>query len=147
MATRPIIALDTNVIVALWNGDEVTSDFLSDVLDEANARGLLVIAPAVYAELLANPRHDAALAAAFLGDTNIRVDWQIDEELWHAAGLAYREYGARRRSQRGDPGPRRILTDFIIGAHASRRASELMTFDEHIYRQAFPSLKIVTPQP
>jgi hypothetical protein len=41
-------------------------------------------------------------------------------------------------------GARRILADFLIGAHATARDYRLLTMDVHIYRAAFPTLKIET---
>jgi predicted nucleic acid-binding protein len=65
--------------------------------------------------------------------------------VWESAALAFRAYAERRRTQAGDPGPRRILADFITGAHALHRASSLLTFDQRIYRAAFPTLNVVVP--
>jgi predicted nucleic acid-binding protein len=42
------------------------------------------------------------------------------------------------------PGPRRILADFVIGAHALRRAYALLTLDDRLYRLAFPRLEIMS---
>ena len=52
-----------------------------------------------------------------------------------------------RRKQQGDSGPRRILADFVIGAHAMHLASALLTLDRGLYRVAFPKLKILTVTP
>jgi len=41
-------------------------------------------------------------------------------------------------------GARRILADFLIGAHAAEHDYQLMTGDVHLYRAAFPTLKIET---
>lgn len=39
--------------------------------------------------------------------------------------------------------PRRILTDFLIGAHAHERKFALLTLDNRIFKAAFPRLKII----
>jgi predicted nucleic acid-binding protein len=80
----------------------------------------------------------------FLNRTGIEVDWVLDEPVWRTAAAAYREYAARCRKQPGDSGPRRILADFVIGAHAVHLASGLLTLDRDLYRTAFPKLKILT---
>lgn len=67
----------------------------------------------------------------------IAVDWNLNEATWRAAGRAFQQYVARRRSQR-DSGPRRILADFLIGAHALHRGFRLLTLDDRLYRAAFP---------
>ncbi|MCL5258254.1 MAG: hypothetical protein M1314_00655 [Firmicutes bacterium] len=41
-----------------------------------------------------------------------------------------------------DGAPRRIIADFVIGAHASR-VGTLVTSDAAFYRRAFPSLRVI----
>jgi len=137
-------ALDTNVIVALLSGTPELSRAARESLEQAGARGALVVSPPVYAELLAAPDRKMEELDAFLDRTGIEVDWVLDEPVWRTAAAAYREYAARRRKQPGDSGPRRILADFVIGAHAVHLASALLTLDRGLYRTAFPKLKILT---
>jgi predicted nucleic acid-binding protein len=66
----------------------------------------------------------------------------LDEAVWRAAGRALQTYAARRRKQR-DPGPRRILADFVIGAHALEAGYRLLTLDDHLYRAAFSDLNVI----
>ena len=134
-------AVDTNVIVALWDRDTRISSSAEHALDAALSRGAIVIAPPVFAELTAAPGRTEKFVDAFLRDTGLTVDWALDEAIWRAAGRAYRSYATRRRSQR-DAGPRRILADFLIVAHASMRGYHLLTLDEGFYRTGFPELVI-----
>jgi len=62
--------------------------------------------------------------------------------VWGTAGLAYQAFAVRRKKHR-DPGPRRILADFLIGAHAVRNDLPLLTLDDRTYRASFPRLTIV----
>jgi predicted nucleic acid-binding protein len=136
-----ITALDTNVIVTFLDRSQVLDDSIQFALDAATAISDLVIAAPVYAELLALPgRNDAALDR-FLADTDIRVDWTLEEQVWRLAGKAHQSYVARRRSQRIAV-PRRILADFLIGAHALTNGYTLLTLDQRHYRAAFPKLKL-----
>lgn len=89
--------------------------------------GAVVICSAVYAELMATPSLGEEELDAFLEDTDVGVDWRLEEAVWRDAGRAYLGYAERRRKQKGDEGPRRILADFLIGAHASRSADRLLT--------------------
>jgi len=136
-------AIDTNVIIALWDRDASFSSAAQNALEAAFNRGGLVIAAPVLAELLAAPGRTEAFVDAFLEDTAIAVDWNLDEMVWRAAGRAFQRYAERRRKQR-DLGTRRILADFLIGAHAENRGYRLLTLDERIYQPAFPKLVIET---
>jgi predicted nucleic acid-binding protein len=134
-------AIDTNVIVALWDPDTALSAAAQSALDSALRGGNLILAAPVFSELMAAPGRDERFLDLFLRDTGIAVDWDLDETTWRSAGRAYQAYSIERRKQR-DHGPRRILADFLIGAHALRRGFRLLTLDDKIYRKAFPGLAI-----
>lgn len=137
------MAVDTNVLVALLGGEAGASNSARRSLERA---GALIVSPPVYAELVAAPGSEVEEVEAFLSRTRIGVDWALGEDVWRAAGLAYRGYAERRRRQQGDAGPRRILADFVIGAHALRSASALLTLDRRVYRAAFPELELLVPE-
>jgi predicted nucleic acid-binding protein len=138
-----ITAIDTNILVALWNEDDSLNTLARSALDAVLARGSLVIAAPVFAELLAAPSRDEAFLDSFCRETGISVDWSLDEVIRRTAGLAFQLYVARRRKQRGS-GQRRILADFLIGAHAIQNGFRLLTMDHRLYRAAFPRLIIST---
>jgi len=137
-----ITAVDTNVLVALWDRDDALNSTAQAALDAAFARGKLVISGAVFAELLALPHRREAFIEEFLGETGIGVDWITDEAVWRVAGRAFQAYANRRRKQKSAE-PRRLLADFLIGAHAFENGFPLLTLDDGIYRAAFPKLRIV----
>lgn len=134
-------AIDGNVIIALWDEETLVSTPSRRALDIAFLRGGLVIAAPVYAELLAAPRRTEAFLKKFLQETTIMVDWNLGEEVWRTAARAFQAYAEQRRRQR-DSNPRRILADFLIGAHAQVHGFRFLTRDERLYRIAFPQLKI-----
>jgi predicted nucleic acid-binding protein len=138
-----VTALDTNVLSALLRGTPQESKQANLALQKVS-QGDLVIAPVVFAELTAIPGADEALIDAFLKVTHITIDWDISEAIWREAARAYRGYARQRRSQKGDSGPRRILADFVIGAHAFEREASLLTYDKHLYQTAFPKLKLLS---
>jgi predicted nucleic acid-binding protein len=135
-------ALDTNVLIALWYEDDALNMLARKAMEGALSRGSLVISAPVFAELLAAPSRTEAFIDFFLKDTGIAVDWDMDESTWRTAGRAFQLYAGRRKLRR-ESGPRRILVDFLIGAHALRRGHRLLTLDERLYRAAFPRLSVI----
>jgi len=136
-------AVDSNVLVALWDRDPAASNVAQKALDAALERGSLVLSAPVFAELIAAPGRTEEFLHTFCADTGIRVEFSLEEEIWLLAGRAFRSYAARRRKQ-GDPGPRRILADFLIGAHAFHHGYRLLTLDSRLYRAAFSGLTLIT---
>lgn len=137
------IAVDTNIFSALLSGDEVAIVTMQTALEEAAAEGALAVSPAVYAELVAGRTTDAV--DDFFSDKGIEVDWEMDREVWRTAGSRYGAYARDRRRRRGDFAPRRILADFLIGAHALHLARSLLTADARFYGTYFPELRVVAP--
>lgn len=134
-------AIDTNILSALWSNEPGAQEILQQ-LSDATSLGALLIAPVVYAELLAYPKATEAFLDRFLSDTGITVDFQLDEPVWVDAGRRFAWYaGHRRKSGSGEP--KRLLADFLIGAHALLQADRLMSLDPTPYKQYFPELKLV----
>src|SRR5229473_4296929 len=136
-------AIDTNVLVALWDAEDSLHRPARAALDKAFNEGTLVISGAVYAELLAAPGRTEAFVDGFCEEMGIGVEWEIRERVWRAAGTAFQGYAARRRKQR-DTEARRMLADFVIGAHALVNGYKLLTLDARIYQASFPRLGITT---
>jgi predicted nucleic acid-binding protein len=132
-------ALDTNVVVALWGPDPALSLAAQTALEAAFGQGNLTVAAPVFAELVAAPGRTEQFVNGFFEDTGIAIDWHLGEAIWRSAGRAFRGYAERRRKHR-DSGARRILADFLIGAHAAAHGYRLLTMDERLYRTAFPAL-------
>ena len=137
-----ITALDTSILIALWASDDSLNLTAQRALDNASARGRLVISAIVFAESLAAPDRTEPFINRFVDDVGITIEWVLSESIWRAAGRAFQSY-AKRRRQQGSKGPRRLIADFVIGAHAAERGYRLLTLDERIYRAAFPKLEIV----
>ncbi len=132
-------AIDSNVLAALWNSDDSLNLSAQKALRKARSSGLLVISAPVFAELVASPSRNEAFVDSFCSETSIAIEWDLDESIWRAAGRAFQHYSRRRKTESGTK-PRRILADFVIGAHALRRGYRLLTLDEGLYRAAFPRL-------
>ena len=139
-----IFAVDTNVLVDLWAGVPDGSVAARDALRMALAAGKLVICAPVYAELIAGPSFQGDRVEGLLNRAGIEIDWEMGESVWRLAGQAFAGYAGRRRSA-GAGGPRRPLTDFVVGAHAVLTAGKMITRDSGLYRAAFPRLELIVP--
>jgi hypothetical protein len=111
-----MVLVDTNVILDVATEDPRWSDWSRTQLVHWLDAGPVVINAIVYGDR-AIPREAAFLAAR--------------------AHAAYRERGGTRTM---------ILPDFLIGAHALVENLALLTRDGRRSRQAFPGLKLITPQ-
>ena len=134
-------AIDSNVFSAIWTAESSVPRLLV-LLAEARREGALLISPFVFAELLAYPGMSEALVRRFLETTGVAVDLRLDERVWTESGLRFARYAARRRQSFG-AGPRRLLADFLIGAHALVQADRLLTLDPKVYRQDFPEVRLM----
>jgi predicted nucleic acid-binding protein len=138
-----MISIDSNIIVALWWQADPLNSLATKALNQAHRQGKLLVSAPVYAELMGDPKRTEAGLNEFFRDTGILIDWTLEEKIWREAGRANRGYIQRRRSS-GGKFPRRILTDFLIGAHALVRGYSLLTLDRRLYAAAFPTLPIIS---
>jgi predicted nucleic acid-binding protein len=103
---------------------------------EKSAAGVIVVCNIVYAELSVHFETQAE-CHEFPESNGIRV-----EPLTRKAHfLASRAWGMYRRGG----GKRRILSDFLIDAHAQEQAALLVSRDRGFYRELFSSLTVVNP--
>lgn len=130
-----ITFVDTNVLLDVFLPDPKWGASSKKALEKAFYRGSLIINPIIYAELSPQfgnqNRMDRVLQT--LGIQLI----DINSETAFLSGIAwqrYRDAGGKRR---------RILADFIIGAHASSVAEQLLTRDRGFYRSYFKDLTVV----
>ena len=133
-------AIDSNVLIALWDQDDTLNGQAIRALKLAEERGDMVIAAPAYVEIRTPSDRDEAFVERFLLRTGISVDWRLEEEIWREAAKACHEY-ARRRADKQSKLPRRIAGDFVIGAHAMVRGHSLLTLDRRTFRISFPSLR------
>jgi predicted nucleic acid-binding protein len=134
-------AIDTNVLSALWSSEPISS-LVDRALNKARIEGALAVSAALYAELLAHPKMTEERMNAFLGETGVTVDFDLPKQIWLEAGRRFTRYVQRRRRS-GDGRARRLLADFIIGAHALTQADRLMTLDPGRFKRDFPELQLI----
>lgn len=134
-----MISLDTNVVLAAFDPEDALHQKALDLLARVRAEAL-AICPVVYAELAASVVWEGL--RAFLDRAEVAVIWPMPDEVWRLGGEAFGRYArARRREAR----PRRIVADFLIGAHAQHHGLSLCTLDPAAYRASFPGLALVHP--
>ncbi|MGH9468488.1 MAG: type II toxin-antitoxin system VapC family toxin [Terriglobales bacterium] len=129
------------MLSALWSGGEVASA-MEEILGRLRAEDTLAVAGIVYAELLAHPKAAPGVIDDFLQRTGIEIDVVTDLPVWQLAGGTYGRYCQRRRCSGGGLA-KRLLADFVIGAHAQLRADRLATLDQDRYRADFPELVLI----
>ena len=134
-------AVDTNVFSALWSG-EPTATSMAALLAQSRNAGSVVVCGAVYAELLAHPRASQAFVDSFLARTAVTVDFGMDEPTWREAARGFTAYAARRRASSGTQA-KRLLVDFVVGAHATLTSDRLLSLDPKRYVQDYPNLLVL----
>lgn len=137
------VSLDTNLIVSILNQELEFCDRAQSVINKFRKSGRVVVSGPVYAELLGLPSRTQEILDEFFSVGGMEVDWRFEETVWRAAGIGYQSYVQRRLDQTGKL-PRRILTDFLIGAQAVVRGYTLLTMDGRLYRASFPAIRIET---
>jgi predicted nucleic acid-binding protein len=156
-----ISAIDTNILIDVLIEDPLYADSSLDALQRAGSNGKLIIAEVVFAEL-ASQFQDINALQGFLRETSIDIV-RSDELVLYEAGVAWKTYRARAKTDIvcarcghamqlhcTDCGqfisPRiHILSDFLIGAHATRFADLLITRDRSFYRAYFEQLTVTDP--
>src|SRR5262249_51929409 len=127
---------DTNVLLDVLIPNESFYTASAEAL-ERSAAGLLVICDVVYAELAIH-FDEQSECDDFLASNEIRVQ-TLTREAHYLASRAWRMY--RKRGGKGS----RILADFLIGAHAQKQATRLLSRDRGFYRELFPDLAVLDP--
>lgn len=136
-----ITAVDTSVLLDLLLHDPAFGARSEEALRKASQDGALVICETVYAELAGLFPGQAALET-FLKETGLQLKPSSPDILWKAGEL-WRRF-CLHRPRRGGMA-RRIIADFLIGAHAMRQADRLLTRDRGFYRRIFAGLRLVSP--
>ncbi len=130
-----ISALDTSVLLDVFLPDPEFVERSRGAIREAYGAGALVICEVVYAELASRFSSRAQLDEV-LSESEIRVE-PVGRAAAFLAGRMfqrYRDSGGQRE---------RIITDFLVGAHAVQGAARLVTRDRGFYRRYFEGLTVL----
>jgi len=128
-------AVDTNILLDIFIPDKQFSDNSSALLKTAYDDGAIIISDIVYAELVPQFGNRRKLDDT-LAVLSVRLS-PSDADVAFLAGERwdlYRKSGGKRE---------RIITDFLIGAHASLRAERFLTRDRGFYKSYFPELSVL----
>ena len=129
-------ALDSSVILDVLTNDPVWADASETALKQSLLLGPLVVGECVVAEIV--PVFADGDLEGFLSDWNILfVPSSLESST--GAGEMYRRY-----LERGDA-KKRVLPDFLIGAHAQHHAGRLLARDRGYYRDYFSGLTLIEP--
>ncbi len=127
-----ITAIDTNVLLDIFLSGALRHGESREAVRAAYDAGAIIACDIVYAELVPAFDDQAALDAA-LREMNVRLS-PIDTAISYEAGRRWMQY---RRAG----GPRtRIISDFLIGAHALAAADSFLTRDRGFFATYFPEL-------
>lgn len=132
-----ITAVDTNILLDVFLPDERFAAESAKLLKLAYDEGALIICDIVYAELVPQFKDRKGL-----DDTLAAINVSLSSVDADIAFLAGEKWGLYREKSRGKR--KRIITDFLIGAHSIIKAERFLTRDRGFYKSHFPELKILS---
>jgi predicted nucleic acid-binding protein len=106
-------------------------------LREARSAGRMIVCPTVWAEIRGF-FPDSTHMQRMLHDAEICFD-PFGQECADVAGESWHRY------RRGGGSRTRLVSDFLIGAHALIRSDELLTRDRGFFRRYFAGLTVKAP--
>jgi hypothetical protein len=130
-------AIDTNVLLDVLLPNPAFYESSASALRHCANEGVLIICETVLSELSAHFEKPQPLEQ-FLHELDILTVPMGSVACFDAGRIwrIYRKNGGKRT---------RMMSDFIIGAHARFHADLLLSRDRGFYKEFFPSLRILDP--
>jgi predicted nucleic acid-binding protein len=134
-----ITAVDTTVLLDVFAADPRFGPPSRQALRRCRAEGALIACDIVWAEIAAAFPRDG-MARDALNTLGVSFD-ALDETAAASAGASWRDYRQRGGTRT------RVISDFLIAAHATARADRLLTRDRGFTRAYFGHLTVLDPTP
>lgn len=132
-----ITAVDTNVLLDVFGADAKFGESSARALRRCIAEGAIVACEVVWVEAGAAFSSADAFEEAM---KTLGVGFSYVNELTvFAAARAWRGYRARGGKHK------RVVADFLVGAHAMEQCDRLLSRDRGFYRECFKGLKLLDP--
>ncbi len=153
------VAVDSNILFDILLPEQKYKDSSLKLILFYSKTDRLIISEIVYSEL-ASQFTDIKILDSFLNDANIILENTTSNGLW-IASKAWKEYtkdrdnklqcsqcGNKQEIRCGECGEiitsrQHIISDFLIGGHASEKSDILLTRDLGFYRNYFNDINII----
>ncbi len=137
--------MDASVLLDVLAADSTFGERSRIALKRAYDSGSLVVGDVVWAEVRAHFANEPTFAGAMqeLGLAYLPTSAAAAA----MAGANWRRHreGRRRSRARAGDGVKRVIADFLVGAHAQLQADALLARDRGFYRTYFTSLRVIEP--
>jgi predicted nucleic acid-binding protein len=132
-----ITAVDTSVLLDVFLDDERFGSMSANALRQCLNEGSLVASEIVWAETAA-AFPDQGLFQLTMKELGVKFS-----PMFEPAALQSAAAWAQYRKKGGDR--QRIISDFLVGAHAKAQCDRLLTRDRGFFRDYFAGLTVLDP--